>query len=337
MKSVTFLAVVLLIGSTACASDDPTARTTLKAAYAEHAVAWQNGKMRFVSKADHPGFQCIDVSGELEWSKEYAYFRGERIETRTSGDQVGVIKNTVQVLRSSGEVAALLHRCEVGKASFDIMYYFPDDGNRDDGGILNFIPDYQLFMFSLSPLKKRDFLLAVRPDDNADNEKVVRTIESDKSAITVFNQYNKTGTKYQLRFRLDAGALCDLMEVEQLQKGGIEFDQTTRKWTQTSVGSWFPEESEIFVRKGSKTAAPFFHYTLAIAECRPLDRPSISASPSVTVFGALPDGVLIGTRGTDGKLAYQDMSGARQPELEELLKAQAKKLRGAGFTEGPSK
>ena len=117
----------------------------------------------------------------------------------------------------------------------------------------------------------------------------------------------------------------------------LKFVHDTRLWRKSQSGRWFPEKSENYGRMGSEAATPFFHYTLTISECGPLDRPSISTTPSMTVFGPLPEGVLIGTRDANGKMVLNDVSAARPPEFEDQLRQQADKIRGTGFSAGRAK
>ena len=293
--------------------------------------------MRFVSKADHPGHQCVDVSGELEWSKNYVYFRGQRNETSESGISAGVIKRSIQILRADGQVASLIYQSQEGHPSSDSMYLFPDDGSQHDDGVIRLMPDYQWFLLSLSPLEKQNFAETVRPDESAENDKVKRTIVTDQNTVTILRSYKKRDGDRHMVFRLDAGGLCESMKNRQHVRDGMEFEHVTRKWRQSTNGGWYPEKSEQVARMESESVTPYFHYTLTISECGPLDHRSISTTPSLTVFGPLPESVRIGTRGPNGKMVFEDVSAARPPEFEDQLRQQADKIRGTGFSAGRAK
>ncbi len=261
--------------------------------------------MRFVSKADHPGHQCVDVSGELEWSKDYVYFRGERNETSELGLSAGVIKRSIQILRADGEVASLIYQSQKGHPSSDSMYLFPDDGSQHDDGVIRLMPDYQWFLFSLSPLEKHNFAETVRPDESAESEKVKRTIATNQNTVTILRSYKKRDGDRHMVFRLDAGGLCESMKNRQHVRDGMQFEHVTRKWRQSANGGWYPEKSEQVARMESESVTPYFHYTLTISECGPLDHRSISTTPTLNVFGPLPDGVRMGTRGANGKMLFE--------------------------------
>lgn len=337
MKALAALCLTLLVCETSSGIDDATTLTMLKSAYAEHVASWSSGKMRFVSKADHPGHQCIDVSGELEWSKDFSYFRGERNETHESGLSAGVIKRSIQILRANGEVASLIHQSQEGHQSWDSMYLFPDDGSKHDDGVIRLMPDYKWFLFSFSPLEKDKFVTTVRPDESAENDRVIRTIVADQNTVAIRIAFKKSVGEHDLVFGLSAGGLCESMKTRQLVRREMQFSQGTRSWHQSTDGRWFPKKSEQIARMHFESATPFFHYTLTISECEPLDRPSISTTPSMTVFGALPEGVRVGTRGPNGKMVFNDISAARPPEFEDLLRQQAEKIRGTGFSAGSAK
>ena len=336
VKSIVASCLILLTCKASVGLDDYTTLAMLKSAHAEHVASWSSGKMRFVSKADHPGHQCVDVSGELEWSKDFVYFFGERTETHESGLSAGVIKRSIQILRAVGEVAALIHLSEESHQS-DSMYLFPDDGGRHNDGVIPLMPDYQWFLFSLSPLQKSDFALIIRPDDSAENDRVVRTISTGQNTVTIRSSFKRTEGGRDLVFRLDAGGLCESMKSTQHVRDGMQFEHVTRTWHQSTDGRWFPETSEQVARMGSESATPYFHYTLTISECGPLDHRSISTTPSLTVFGPLPESVRIGTRGPNGKMVFEDVSAARPPEFEDQLRQQADKIRGTGFSAGRTK
>jgi len=336
MKLYFAVLLVVMASSPAIALDDETTLTLLKSAYAEHVASWSSGKLKFTSKAEHPGKLEIDIEGELEWSPDYVYFKGERFETSSVGI-LPTVKRSLKILRGDGMVAALVHHAPEGQKPADMMFYFPDDDNKDDGGVMRLMPDYRWFLFSLSPIAMRDFGRLIRPDEPAENDRVIRGITVAGNNISVRNHNKKRGKDSLFGFRVDAGGLCESFKFDFLGKEGTSYDLITRVWRQTPDQRWFPEKSEVVARMNSESAVPYFHYTLTISECRPLDEPGISTTPSLTVFGPIPDGALVGTRGAGGKLVYDDVSAARDPEFEDLLKEQAKKLRGSGFGEGRQK
>ena len=104
-----------------------------------------------------------------------------------------------------------------------------------------------------------------------------------------------------------------------------------RKFTTTAEGIWYPSETHMDSREGSDSSAPRSVGLVEVLKFEPLGRRTMNVNAGLDSFGELPSGTYVTEMDSAGKTHTYELGGEPEPDPEQILKEQAKSLRGKGL------
>ncbi len=334
MNTLTLALMALMLGNEA--DKEAEVLALIRTAHEQHAADCSSGRMQFRRhNVTGGGSQVAHMEGDVEWDEGYLYFNGqyqEQWKGKVEGTFEMDIDCTQQFLRSDDDAVAWqkLKKSDAPEGIEHAVRLFPFSRlNRTPQ--VRTIPDPNVILVSRDGSSPGSALELVQEKPiTLKGVSFERSVTIEGAMVTVKCIF-KPNVEQVAQFDLSIGAMCVATRDVFHYKDPVMIRTSRRKFTKSTEGIWYPSETSKDSRDGSDSADPTFIGLLEVLKFEPLGERTMNVNAGLDSFGELPTGTYVTEMDSAGKSHTYDLGGEPEQDPEQILKEQAKGLRGKGL------